>query len=332
MDELSISGFLTACALLLFGLVGVSPVAAQDDTPGYDLIPGEMYRMPTHFGPATGPRRGPHGIKFENEDAPTSTSYSVRFLSDRNQLQALLPEGFTVGDEPVVSVTATYIEEIPWLAGRGYNILGVSIPARFQGERDRAEGSFLFVLWENFTDPIITGREELGFSKVYAEIPPPRVFEGETHLTASWDGFEFLEMNLTDMEEVDLQPRGEPAGDDDGDTDAGEPAADVRQGSDVIRGQMHYKYFPRTPGPDGEWGKADAAYAVISQAGGSNSRTVELQRGEGTLRFHRARWEDMPTQYMIVNAFAELEIVEWRGATISTSVGGEDLSDQRILR
>lgn len=329
MCKLSLSGLLATCSLLI---VGASPAAAQDDTPGYDLIPGEMYRMPTHFGPATGPRRGPHGIKFENEDAPTSTSHSVRFLTNRDQLQALLPEGFTVGDEPVVSVTATYISEIPWLAGRGYNILGVSIPAEFEGERDRAEGSFLFVLWENFTDPIITGREELGFSKIYAEIPPPRVFEGETRLTASWDGYGFLDMTLANMEEVDLEPGPDPAGDDDTAADAGEPAGDPEEESGVIRGQMHYKYFPRTPGPDGEWGKADAAYAVISQAGGSNSRTVELHRGEGTLEFHRARWEDMPTQYMIVNAFAELEILEWRGATISTSVGGEDLSDQRILR
>ena len=33
--------------------------------------------------------------------------------------------------------------------------------------------SFLVVLWENLTDPILTGREELGFSKIYCEIPEP---------------------------------------------------------------------------------------------------------------------------------------------------------------
>jgi hypothetical protein len=91
---------------------------------------------------------------------------------------------------------------------------------------------------------------------------------------------------------------------------------------------MHYKYMPRT----GEWGKADASYAVITPAGGSTQRTLEMWRGRGTVKFHRARWEDMPTQYMIVNAFADLDIVEFRGATLTKSVGGKDLSDQRIMR
>jgi hypothetical protein len=50
------------------------------------------------------------------------------------------------------------------------------------------------------------------------------------------------------------------------------------------------------------------------------------------VEFHKARWEDLPTQYNIVNAFHELEVKEWRGASIVKSVGGKDLSDQRILR
>ena len=40
----------------------------------------------------------------------------------------------------------------------------------------------------------------------------------------------------------------------------------------------------------------------------------------------------MPTQYNIVNAFADLPIVEYRGASVSKSVGAKDLRDQRILR
>ena len=47
--------------------------------------------------------------------------------------------------------------------------------------------------------------------------------------------------------------------------------------------------------------------------------------------WHRAKWEDMPTQYNIVNCLAELEILEYRGATITQTIGGKDLSDQRIL-
>ena len=56
-----------------------------------------------------------------------------------------------------------------------------------------------------------------------------------------------------------------------------------------------------------------------------------MWRGEGTVRFNQARWEDMPTQFMIVNTLHALEIKEYRGATITQSVGGKDLSDQRML-
>ena len=54
--------------------------------------------------------------------------------------------------------------------------------------------------------------------------------------------------------------------------------------------------------------------------------------GEGSVRFHSARWEDMPTQYDIVNAFHALEIKEYRGASMTKTVGAKDLRDQRILQ
>ena len=98
----------------------------------YKFQPGKMYMMPTHFGPSMGPRQGPEGRTFECKDNPKTTSISVSFLTNREQLEELLPEGFEVGDEPVVSISASYMKEIEWLAGRGYNILGVSFSAIFK--------------------------------------------------------------------------------------------------------------------------------------------------------------------------------------------------------
>jgi len=69
----------------------------------YSFIPGKIYRPPTHFGPATGPRQGPDGRKFdeENKEWPKQTDWIVNFLSNADQLQALCPEGFSVVGEPV---------------------------------------------------------------------------------------------------------------------------------------------------------------------------------------------------------------------------------------
>ena len=276
----------------------------------YQLDPDQMYRMPTHFGPRAGPRRGPDGRKFECRDNPYSTSFSVSFLSSAAQLQRFLPPGFSLDGEPVVTVSASYMTEIEWLAGRGYNTLGLSFPARYEGQVDRVSGNFLTVLWENLTDPILTGREELGFSKIYCELPEPSSLRGRHHVTASWLGFKFLDLTVEALRE---QSRAE---------------IDQLTSSPSGAGTLHYKYMPRT----GEWGTADAAYAVLTPAETPNRRVLERHVGAGSLQFHQARWEDMPTQYNIVNAFAELEIREYRGASMIKTVGGKDLSDQRILR
>ena len=281
---------------------------------GYTFDPNAMYRMPTHFGPRTGPRFGPEGRKFECKDNPKSTSISVSFLTNSEQLQAFLPPGFALNGEPVVSVSGGYMKEIEWLAGRGYNTLGVSFPVVFNGEVDRATGSFLTVLWENLTDPILTGREELGFSKIYCELPEPLTFKGETHCTASWLGFKFMDMHVRPTEQVPVPNSPSP------------PKQDTSQ--QPLTGTLHYKYMPRT----GEWGTADVAYAVLTPASTPNRVVKEHWRGEGTVQFHKARWEDLPTQYNIVNAFHALEVIEWRGASIVKTVGGKDLRDQRILR
>ena len=95
----------------------------------------------------------------------------------------------------------------------------------------------------------------------------------------------------------------------------------------LLTGTLHYKYVPRT----GAWGSADAEYAVLTPAATPNRKVTAQWNGKGSVRFHRAAWRDLPTQHHIVNAFAELEQVAFRGASIVETVGGKDLSDQRIL-
>ncbi|MYB15769.1 MAG: hypothetical protein F4X41_01855 [Chloroflexi bacterium] len=271
----------------------------------YQFEPGKMYRMPTHFGPSLGPRQGPGGRKFSCLDNPKTTSVSVSFLSNRDQLNAMLPAGFEVGERPIVTVTASYIKEIEWLAGRGYNTLGVTFPSVFKGEVDSARGPFLTVLWENLADPIITGREDIGFSKIYCELPEPSVCRGQTRCTAGWLGFKFMDLQVDDL------------------------AAPTKRGPiEPVDGMLHYKYIPKTQ----FWGEADLHYAVLTPSDTPHRKVIDHQVGKGSVTFHRAKWEDLPTFYTVVNAFADLEVKELLGGSVTRTVGGKDLSDQRILR
>lgn len=269
--------------------------------------PGLIYRMPATFGPRTGPRQGPDGGKFANLDHPKATTISVSFLSDAARLQALLPEGFTLAGEPLVSVSASYTKDIEWLAGRGYNMLGVRIPATYKGKKDEVTGSFLCVLWENLTDPIITGRDELGVPKIWCELPEPELAEDTVTISASWLGFRFFELSINGLTEESTDGRV------------------AKQGSGA--GDLHLKYIPKT----GDWGEADVCYVTHIPAETPNKKILQHWSGQGEVLFRQARWEDMPTQYNIVNALAELEVREYRGATMIKTVGGKDLADARIL-
>jgi hypothetical protein len=282
----------------------------EENNMPYEFKPNQMYRMPTHFGPSLGPRRGKNGRKFENVNTPKVNSNSVSFITNRKQLEEFLPEGFELRDKPIVTVTVSYISEIEWLAGRGYNTLGVSFPAVFHGKEDNVSGNFLTVLWENLTDPILTGREELGFSKIYCELPEPRIYQGKKHCIASWMVFKFFDLNIWNMKKLSVNEINQILN---------------KRKSD---GTLHYKYMPRT----GEWGKPDIAYATLTPSEGSNRSIKEMYKGEGSVQFHEARWEDLPTMFRIVNAFHNLEVKEYVGATMINSVGGKDLIDQRILK
>ncbi|AUC95536.1 hypothetical protein CWS35_15815 [Bradyrhizobium sp. SK17] len=266
------------------------------------------HRMPTVFGPSPGPRQGPDGRPFDWSRAPRSTA-SVSFLTDASHLSQLLPPGFSLHGDPVVTLEATTLSDLPWLAGRGYRMLGVKFASRFEGRRDVATGPFLSVLWENRPEPIITGREELGFAKLYAELPEPRTFAGVQRHQATWEGHTFLEMELSDL--VDAWPPQVAAA----------AAAD-----NPPTGTLHWRYLPALDPDD------DVSQAVITPAGGFDVTYETFQRGHGKVRFIRSTWEQVPTMFHIINALAELPVLEGRGASFSRSYGAKDLSDQRVLR
>lgn len=102
----------------------------------YTFVPGSIYRMPTHFGPLMGPRQGPDGRTFDCVNNPKTTTLSISFRTNPEQLEALLPDCYELVGEPIVTVHSSHMKEVEWLAGRGYAMLGVSFPAKFQGKLD----------------------------------------------------------------------------------------------------------------------------------------------------------------------------------------------------
>jgi hypothetical protein len=263
--------------------------------------------MPTHFGPSLGPRQGLDGRRYDCLETSRDLSIQATFQARASELEKLLPPGFSLREPNVISLSFTYSKDIEWLAWRGYNTLGVSVPATYRGRQDTVNGDLLLVLWENMADPIITGREDLGFSKVYCELPEPQFIGDEVICRASWDGCQFASLKLTGLKEVSAQELPEVAPSD---------------------GILHYKYIPKTSAP----GIADVEYPLLTPADWPNVVVDKtMLAGSATGHFRQSTWEELPTLVHIVNALSELTLGDCIEATLMKSHGGKDLSDQRIL-
>jgi hypothetical protein len=273
----------------------------------------KIYIMPKGFGPAGGPRQAPNHQDYRH--VPTKfTRYVVGFLGRADQISALLPPGLALRGDPVVQFQFYSLTEIPWLAGRGYNLLSMLVPVRFRSAGgDAVDGQYQPVLWENLGDPIITGREQLGHPKLYAQLPPPRHWNGRTYIRASWEDFTFAELDLSC-------------------TDAPDPKLleDIKAGAGS--GLIGHKYIPTT----GRWDEADADYFTLTPMPGELNRRdpqppPTIKSGTGVIRFNVPSWQDMPTQYHIVEQLAALEqcapltAVSMQGSTYAGA------SDTRIL-
>lgn len=274
----------------------------------YTFKPDCYYRMPTHFGPSLGPRQGLDGRRYACIDTSRDTIVDATFKADPKQLDQLIPPGFVLREPHVVSISFCYAKDVEWLAGRGYNLFGVTVPVTYQGKQDTVDGDLQLILWENMADPIITGREELGFAKLYCELPEVQYLNDQVICRASWDGFEFANLTLSGLTPVGVD--------------------DLPEGH-ASEGTLHYKYMPKTGAP----GEADAQYAALTPGDYPNVVIDNVQLANRTaFQFRHATWEELPTLVHIVNALADLTLGECIAASVIKSHGAKDFSDQKILR
>jgi len=269
------------------------------------FLPGVRYRMPAVFGPAPGPRQKADGTPWRPEESGTvNCSWcTVTYRTSRLKLEKLLPPGFELRGEPAVSVSLAFFKNVYWLAGRGYGIVFVEFPATYSGRTESLSGSFCPVLWEGLPDAVLTGREELGFPKLFADIPDLDI-EGDRSVArgkASWFEHTFFDMHLKGLKEA-----------------GGEKKLPGPGGA-----QMWFKYLPRT-GRGGGHGP-DVAYVTTSAPPPEEKGSASPIRFEdsnfrrwsadsGSVQWHRATFEQLPTTFHVVNALADLEILEYVSA------------------
>ncbi|MDD5190381.1 MAG: acetoacetate decarboxylase family protein [Dehalococcoidales bacterium] len=235
------------------------------------------------------------------------TSVAVSFLTDQKLLEAMLPPGknLAINGAPVVTVVAIYQGGIKWLAGRTYNLFMVMLPVVHNGKNGKTYGSFLPVVWENLTEPILLGREGLGWPKIYADLPRLRILNDSCQAIAHWQGFTFLDINVTGLHPLtpaELKQRTEAA-----------------KNSPPNSGPICHKFILKT----GSMLETDADYLTISTNEGAATATIrEVLTGKADIRFIKGTFEQLPTMAHIIDKLAALPVKQVFDATMTTQTGG----------
>ncbi len=222
------------------------------------------------------------------------TSIFLSYTTDRQQLEQYLPQGFEV-TEPLVQIFAAKNNGCRWLAGRSYNVIGVTVPVIFRGKIDEVKGSYVLVLWEDVCEAIMGGREQTGIPKVYADIEEVRLHKKKWHSSASCYGNKFIEITLNDSEEV-----------------IGPERRNLRKNKD-INNMMAWRYIPNIGRP----GAALSHATLYPQEIGPITKTWI---GEPRAQWRNLTWDQSPTQYKISSALKRLPILEYRhGLAVNAS-------------
>lgn len=245
---------------------------------------GRRYMNPFQFGPRPA---GKGSAKYNDV-----TSMSITYLTDRTLLSKYIHKPFEIGDEALLSVSYSMNREVEWLAGHSYNLISVNAHVFFNGEVDKLRGTHPLVLWENLTDPILTGRENEGIPKIYADIRDHSIINGEWRTSASHFGHKIVDMKVWDLVEL-----------------TAEEVERMRKNSEGGN-WMGWKYIP----PTGD-GPAVNHPTLFPTSGSQKA----AWRGKGEINWQHLTWEQNPTQYHIVNALQELPVLEIRSAMVTKS-------------
>ncbi len=244
--------------------------------------------------------------------ADTQTSVAVSFLTDREALAAFLPPGknLSIHGDPVLTVVSVYQGGLRWLAGRTYNLLLVILPVVHEGKAGKTVGGFLPVVWENMTEPILMGRETLGWPKIYAELPPLRKLGDTMQCVAAWHGFTFVDIDVSALRAM-----------------TAEELKTRSNGQSASAGLICHKYIGRTGSP----GQADADYLTLSTDEGAVAPAYrEFLTGDAEVRFFKGTWEQLPTMTHTVARLADLKVERVTDVIVTTQFGG-GMGKTRIL-
>jgi len=255
---------------------------------------GKCYKMPAHFG---GSYFDPDAKAIYDDVVTLIFSYTT----DGEQLSNYVPEGFEL-TKPELSIEFQQCRQVEWMAGSYYDLVSVAAPVRFNGQRDRLEGSFSLVVWENKTTPILTGNM-MGVPKIYADIEDLHILADTYRTRLSFEGSTFLELEMIRHQPLD--------------------AEEVKAMNTDIN-SLGWRYIPKVGAPG-----ADLSQPILFPM---HNEPNSAWLGSGKVKWTKSTWDQNPMQFYISNALAELPIIDMKPVILTQ--GREILTEAqgRVLK
>ncbi|KAF2152850.1 FAD/NAD(P)-binding domain-containing protein [Myriangium duriaei CBS 260.36] len=275
------------------------------------------YRQPLSFGPSPGPRMPQNMLPGTfTHNKQSQTVYTMRFKTSRTYLQNLFPTdqfSFTSpGTFAQASLSCCSLKNMTWLGGTGYNHLGLYVHGVQYTKKngEKLHGTFMPILFESLTDPIITGQEEIAAPKWGCDIDISTI--GNSQLVKmSWRGTDFCQLRFDDLAEQTS---------DDSSATIPKPQPDD--------GILLYRYVPAV----GEPGKADAEYAVFDprnpEQWDGTTKKVAVAR-KPAISISEGTWQTLPTIHHIVKELSNIPIYRILESSINSLDSVGDVSGAR---
>lgn len=269
---------------------------------GFQIEKNKVYEMPVFFGPVPIPKNKDDTGNYILKKPANVEAVTIMFETDAAKLEALLPPGFSLND-PIVSVAECEFANIGYFGGNTYTLLNISVPVHYDGMEEKLDGDLVLVMFENHADPIVGGRDQLGYAKIYADMPR-FVKNGKTiKASASSWGFKFMELCI----------------------DPGKQAEDPEKMealATMSRGKFNYKYIQSTPYKEVGYGNggADACYPTFNPKAWTmpedypfTIRQPENSYCSGQIRFNSPDEDEVPAYWHIIRYLANLDIKRYLG-------------------
>lgn len=239
------------------------------------LEPNTKYDMPAAFGKS---------IFTTVSHVPDLQLIATSFETTAEAIERLLPPHLARGDNNLVYVNRLRYRGIDYLAGRGYEEIVVAVNARHEHDGKVIQAPYMLCVWVDEIPAILSGREALGYPKLYADIPQLIEYQDRIRFQASEYGTKFLEGEVRNLQALP-------------------ESALPKINASVSEYNFAWKYIQ---GPENT---IDADYITLTRM---KWNYQQAWIGEGESKFFPSTFDETPASFAAVKGLAELPVLGWK--------------------